>query len=428
MEVILEFCNKLTVNIFEVYMILRFLDLVLKHRIADERIRKMIVLVKIVIALDVDYYVPYVWVNFFVSLFLVFLLCCCYQVELKKRIAAAIGINILFAVSELIVAVLIGGIRLGLLERAANEESVAMFLSRLVFWLFVTIFKYVKKEPGDSRLPGKVGMFEAIVLLVMLMELFMVCSLEQRNVVLESIFLLGAEITVYLLIYLYDCLIAIVNGKIQTGLIEKEREYYRREVVMLKENQEATRQFRHDWKNRIQVMSRFAEEKQWDELKEYLSSVSDKMTSMQLYSSTNNPSMDAIINSKLYQASKQGITVKSSVVMPEKIKINEDDLVIILGNLLDNAIEANEYVQGEKEMELALRYENGCFLLHLKNSCEEGISRTDETFVTRKKDKSIHGIGLKSVEETVGRYHGAMDITVEQDRFCVEIIMYVLEG
>ena len=137
MDAALDICNKLTVNVFEIYIMLRFFDTIFNGKVIDKRMEKIAFCVKLVLTLLVDYYVPYVWINFIVSLSTVFLLTCCYRSTVYKRIIVTVGVNLILVLSESIVAIVIGNETLGLFSRAANEKSIALFLSRMVFWIIV---------------------------------------------------------------------------------------------------------------------------------------------------------------------------------------------------------------------------------------------------------------------------------------------------
>lgn len=424
MEAILVLGNKLVVNIFEIYIILRFIDIVLANKIHDRRVRLVLYITKLALTLLVDYYAPYVWLNFVVSLISVFLLTCCYRSGIWKKVSLAIGINFMLAGAEAVVALIIRSDKMSVLSQASNEQSIALALSRIVFWMVVFIVNQFKTETKEIKIPIKIWLFEGIVLFAIVAELILFCSQGQSNALQESLLLLGSEITIYLLIYLYDCLVSVFMGKLQTELIQKEKEYYHREATILQENQEITRQFRHDWKNRIQVMSQLVERRQWEELQKYLSEVENKIVGMQLYSNTGNLTIDSIINSKVYQAINKNIEMTVSVQLPENLEVDNDDMVVILGNLLDNAIEACEYVE-EKNIELILRYEEGCIFLQVWNTFDEILNSRNGEYLTRKKDKSMHGIGIKSVKTTVEKYSGIMEVKNEKNKFRVDVMMYL---
>lgn len=425
MDAALDICNKLTVNVFEIYIMLRFFDTIFNGKVIDKRMEKIAFCVKLVLTLLVDYYVPYVWINFMVSLSTIFLLVCCYRATMYKKIMVAIGANLILALSETLVALLIGNKNFGLFAKAANEKSIALFLSRIVFWIIVVCAGQWNKKNKAIRLSPKIWIFQSIVILTTLGELLIICWQGSTSKILESMSLLGAEITIYLLIYLYDCLANIFIERTQAELVQKEKEYYHREAELIQQNQETTRQFQHDWKNRIQVMNQLADQEQWEELRKYLSDVREKAAQIQIYSNTGNIVVDSVMNSKLDMAKKKEIAVAASIVLPKDIEIDEDDMVVILGNLLDNAIEANEYVQGEKRIELVLCYEDGCVLIHIQNTFDRTLITRKGTYLTRKKNTSMHGIGIKSIKDTVEKYHGITEMTIDGNLFTADIMMYL---
>ena len=425
MDAALDICNKLTVNVFEIYIMVRFFDTIFNSEVIDKRIGKITFCVKLVLTLLVDYYMPYVWVNFIVSLSTVFLLTCCYRSTVYKRIIVTVGVNLILVLSESIVAIVIGNETLGLFSRAANEKSIALFLSRMFFWIIVVCAGQWNKKNKTIQLAPKIWIFQSIVILTTLGELLIICWQGSTSKILESMSLLGAEITIYLLIYLYDCLVNIFIERTQAELIRKEKEYYHREAELIQQNQETTRQFQHDWKNRVQVMHQLADQEQWEELRKYLSDVKEKATQIQIYSNTGNIVVDSVINSKLNMAKKKEIAVTASVILPKDMEIDEDDMVVILGNLLDNAIEANGYVQGEKHIELVLCYEDGCVLIHIQNTFDRTLITRKGTYLTRKKNTSMHGIGIKSIKDTVEKYHGITEMTTDGNLFTADIMMYL---
>ena len=161
MDAALDICNKLTVNVFEIYIMLRFFDIIFNGKVIDKRMEKIAFCVKLVLTLLVDYYVPYVWINFMVSLSTIFLLACCYRATMYKKIMVAIGVNLILALSETLVALLIGNKNFGLFAKAANEKSIALFLSRIVFWIIVVCAGQWNKKNKAIRLSPKIWIFQS---------------------------------------------------------------------------------------------------------------------------------------------------------------------------------------------------------------------------------------------------------------------------
>ncbi|MCI5586441.1 MAG: GHKL domain-containing protein [Lachnospiraceae bacterium] len=208
-------------------------------------------------------------------------------------------------------------------------------------------------------------------------------------------------------------------------MIAQEKEYYQKEAEIIQQKQELERQFRHDLNNRLQILNDIAECGNISELKNYLSEIDTRQKKHNIYSNTGNLIIDSIINSKLQDASEKEIKVNADIILPAHIEISTDDMVIILGNLLDNAIEACEKVDADKYIDILMRYENGCIFLNIKNSFNHVINRAGDEFITLKKDKTLHGLGIKSVKNTIETYNGIIEFSSKSNEFSVDIILYL---
>jgi signal transduction histidine kinase len=425
MTEVLGFCNKFAVNAFGLYIVIRLLGTFFADRIYDRRFLYLAIGIFMIATILVDYYTPYVWINLLTSVLLIFLLASCYATQIWKKILAALGINVLLAFSEMIIALLMKIDNLGVLSRASNSDSIAFFLSRIIFWIIVTVVQKIMRGNKADRLSRKVTALTIIVFLTLVSELLFLCIRKQESLLIESAVLFGAEVTVYLLIYLQDCLVEMFAGKEQASLIEQEKEYYQKEAVILQQKQEQQRQFRHDMKNRIQILNNIAEHGDISELKKYLSEVEAKHKEYEVFSNTGNLIIDSIINSKLGDAAEKGIRVTASVMIPAAIGVNTDDMVVIFGNLLDNAIEASERVKNSKYIDLFVSYEEGCMILRIRNNFDKVKIDKAGDFVTRKEDDALHGIGIKSVKSTVAKYDGIIEFATDGTEFTVDIMIYI---
>lgn len=422
---VLQFGNKFAVNAFGIYIIVRLLKVIFKNKVYDKRFLSAAIPINMIATLLLDYYAPYVWVNFVTSVLLIFMLVCCYDVQMWKKIGVTVGINILLALSEMILALIMGIENLSVFEKASNGESIALFFSRIIFWIIVEIVQKIIAKDKVNKFSRKVVVLEMIVFLSIICELLFLCIRKQESIVIETAVLFASEVTVYLMIYLQDCLVELFTSKEQASLIEQEKEYYQKEAVIIQKKQELVRQFRHDWKNRLQILNEIAEHGNLTELKKYLAELELRTKEQEMFSNTGNLIIDSIINSKLQDAKEMGIEVKASVILPETIELNTDDMVVIFGNLLDNAIEACEKVNFSKYIKLFMSYEEGCIIISIKNSFDQIINKVRGEFITRKKDKVLHGIGIKSVENTIEKYNGIIEFNSEGKEFSVDIMIYL---
>ena len=116
--------------------------------------------------------------------------------------------------------------------------------------------------------------------------------------------------------------------------------------------------------------------------------------------------------------------VETKISIPEKLNLHSFDLNVVLGNLLDNAIDASVQTK-EKELKIMMKLDKGVLFLNICNSCR-GIAEGKRSILeTTKSDKMNHGIGLKNVRRIVEKYHGDMEFLCENGSMKADIMIYV---
>ncbi|MBU5425783.1 ATP-binding protein [Tissierella pigra] len=100
------------------------------------------------------------------------------------------------------------------------------------------------------------------------------------------------------------------------------------------------------------------------------------------------------------------------------------DTVVILGNLLDNAIEASSKVENNRIIDIRIKYKNDILFIYVNNSFDGSIVYEGEKMKTTKKDKETHGIELNNIEKILKKYDGTMKVYHTENRFHVDILMY----
>ena len=99
------------------------------------------------------------------------------------------------------------------------------------------------------------------------------------------------------------------------------------------------------------------------------------------------------------------------------LTISEEDIVTLLGNLLDNAIEACEKLSGNKVIQFKMIIEEGQLVLSIRNTVKDAVKIEDNRIVTSKRDKSQHGIGLMNVDSVIRKNNGTSVLKCEDGWF-----------
>lgn len=192
----------------------------------------------------------------------------------------------------------------------------------------------------------------------------------------------------------------------------------------IKTNNENIKRIKHDMKNHLIVINKLISENEYEGAINYIKQIEDEIEVSSVEVNTNNKIIDAIIFSKLELCKSENINLDLDIRIPKKIKIEDFDICVIYGNLLDNAIEACKRIDKDnKYIKLKSVVKGDYLYLNIKNTYIGNIKIKENNFITTKKDKSNHGIGLKSIQNSVKKYNGDIQISYDEKEFQVSIII-----
>lgn len=210
--------------------------------------------------------------------------------------------------------------------------------------------------------------------------------------------------------------------------IDKQIEKYQRDLIDTHYQEIETmytkmRGWRHNYRNHIQVMKALAEKGDIEAIKDYLNKLDEDLTTIDMVVKTGNTMADAILNSKISLAKSKGIKVKVDAHIPIKLKMSELDLCVILGNLFDNAIEANlPLPENERLIRVYMDMKNTQLYISFTNFTASGkLAKEANLFKTTKGDG--HGFGLVSIDSIIENLDGYISRNSEDGAFTTEILI-----
>lgn len=179
------------------------------------------------------------------------------------------------------------------------------------------------------------------------------------------------------------------------------------------------RGWRHDYRHHIQAMKIHAASGEYEEIARYLDMLDDDLTNVETVVKTGNRMADAILNSKLSLAAEKEITVKAEAKIPVSLTVSELDLCIIIGNLLDNAIDAcMELPASERLIRVYMEMKGNYLYLSLLNTAGGRKKRGFKS--TKGKGR---GLGLRRIDSAVRKYGGYVTRASEDNAFSTEILL-----
>lgn len=179
------------------------------------------------------------------------------------------------------------------------------------------------------------------------------------------------------------------------------------------------RGWRHDYRHHIQTMKVHAANGEYEEIAQYLDMLDDDLTNVETVIKTGNRMADAILNSKLPLAAEKQIRVKAEAKIPVSLSVSELDLCIMIGNLLDNAMDAcMELPVEDRLIRLYMEMKGNYLYLALTNTAG---GKKKQSFRTTKGEG--HGFGISRIDAIVKKYDGYVTRASEDEAFSTEILL-----
>lgn len=212
-------------------------------------------------------------------------------------------------------------------------------------------------------------------------------------------------------------------------LLERQRmeQYEQKEYEIMKNSIMALRSYKHDYKNQLLTMQSLLIQKKYLELEEYIEELSGSMIE-NMWVNSGNSALDAVVSAKRMEAEDKGIYFHSELYGADKLELKMSDLTSILGNLLDNSIEACTRLTRveEAKIDLSIKPRGQMVCIKIKNS-SDGIYQHGKKGLRTRKREAGHGIGLGRVTEIVEREGGFCKYYPEPDCFTAVIMLPGIE-
>ncbi len=178
-------------------------------------------------------------------------------------------------------------------------------------------------------------------------------------------------------------------------------------------------------RNHLILLKSLVENNEYNEASKVISQITGAIDVKNEYAQSGNITVDSILNFKLQEAINKGISVSLELNIPERLNITPFDMSVILGNLLDNAINASSKLEKDKRLDLKIDYKRGRLFINLSNTYTGILNYKGEKLTTSNRDKEAHGIGIKNINAVLDKYDGVMEIDHTENIFTVIILLYL---
>lgn len=324
--------------------------------------------------------------------------------------------------TTLLVAKLSGNQVAFLLSHFSGIRVTSICLTKLLFFVITRIILRIK-ESGKLKGMDVIALVIVPMLSDLAITLMMYAAIQEPSI--QTIVLYAVGIVLILNIVVYFLFIRLGKaGKIKTemALLALQNECLQENAKDIENMYDTVRALRHDLKNHLLCILSMAEERDVEGIKQYTGQLLQQQNTVnKLIMFSGSKVLDAIINSKSAAAERAGVRLSAIITTP-LAGISPEDITIILGNALDNAIRAAKDSQ-RKVVDIHIQPQGAYSSIVIANDIAHPVLSDNPALRTTKNIRYRHGFGIQNMRQAVERNQGLIRFYEQNDRFICDILL-----
>ena len=401
-------------NMFRVYIVYRFMGVFFNQSKVDKKTELFLYGIYYVINtwLYIEFHLA--WVNLVNTLLGIILISLLYTNSIKKGFFVSTLIYILNMICDIL-----STIPFTSYQEGENTDQILFVLGNLLFLICELLAGKIVNRKDNKE-------YHNLPLI-----LVPICSVSIIFYMVYSDDILGTEVVIvgiglmlvnFLVLNLYSILMDALSQSYESEILKQKVNMYSNQLNLIIANEDKLSTLRHDMKHHLNELKLLAIKEDNKEIQHYIDSMVEFVENPNEIVCSGNTEIDSLLNYMLKRAKEELKVVDVKVQLPKDISFSFD-INVILGNLLENALEAASLTE-DKILKCKIQLRKNILKIRLENSYTGNLEKEKDGYLTSKADKKKHGIGLKSVQNMVKKYDGIIEIS-EEDLFCVKVILYM---
>ena len=436
----LEYITDVTVLIIEIVCYFTFFDIFAVKR--NRNRNKIEVILSIIILmlssrLCVHFLKKYTIIKMLLMVLIIILaMWFLYEISLVKTLILVFFVQSIVTITDYIVIMILAK-NYGDITALGGASSLIgrliLILSRLILFAILIVISRISSKKRNN-VTADMSNKEWIQFLIF--PIFTICAVMLMvNSVMKSYH--SDIVPVYYIIAIGLIVLNLVVFHLISEILEHSRKMKEAQILRqqsigqvglynsMRENYNIQRQRTHEYKNQIVCMDMLMKKKDYSKLEDYIGNISDGLDAQLDMVDTNNDVVNAILNAKYYEAIKNDVLFVLKINDLSDIKVSDEDIVTILSNLLDNAIEAAKQCDvGKRTVKIKLLSEDDVLTIAVSNTYKTEPMLTEDGYIrTTKNNKEEHGWGIRNIVATLEKYNAEYIIDYKNGEFIFSIIM-----
>ena len=314
---------------------------------------------------------------------------------------------------------------------AENDVVGIYYKTLLTRMIMIALIMYIKRKFAVGGSEYLINEFEwlkylyfPLMTIIIIVGMLVYCDdiTLHNNVILSIVSLLS--VMNFIVFSLIENVVRrekqISENKLLQNDIKSKHEYYQ----YVSENYEIQRQEIHEFKNQLDCILEMLNNGEYAQTQTFLKNITENLDDRIDCIDTKNAIINAVLNQKYRTALKKEILMVFQLQNLSENQIKDTDIVTILSNLIDNAIETCEKCNGQKRIKVKIKLNDAKdTIISVKNSVPKGYKFDKNHIVTNKINKRIHGYGIKNIINIVEKNEGHYNIECSANEFCFSIII-----
>ena len=436
----LEYITDVTVLIIEIVCYFTFFDIFAVKR--NRNRNKIEVILSIIILmlssrLCVHFLKKYTIIKMLLMVLIIILaMWFLYEISLVKTLILVFFVQSIVTITDYIVIMILAK-NYGDITALGGASSLIgrliLILSRLILFAILIVISRISSKKRNN-VTADMSNIEWIQFLIF--PIFTICAVMLMvNSVMKSYH--SDIVPVYYIIAIGLIVLNLVVFHLISEILEHSRKMKEAQILRqqsigqvglynsMRENYNIQRQRTHEYKNQIVCMDMLMKKKDYSKLEDYIGNISDKLDAQLDMVDTNNDVVNAILNAKYYEAIKNDVLFVLKINDLSDIKVSDEDIVTILSNLLDNAIEAAKQCDvGKRTVKIKLLSEDDVLTIAVSNTYKTEPMLTEDGYIrTTKNNNEEHGWGIRNIVATLEKYDAEYIIDYKNGEFVFSIMM-----
>jgi hypothetical protein len=333
-------------------------------------------------------------------------------------------------IMELVTVFLLSTIMGKSLEELSQDDMLTAYIVVTGKLMALLLFEIIIRSRRDRLIIGFSYSREltiVIVLNILLVPGFVFSMNNKPNIIKNIDYVIILFFGIVMLITLYTAALIFRIEKKSSEELETKLKLQQAELELKLNNDmenvtDRLRKLRHDMNNHIGLIKTLAKAHRYEELEEYIDDLYEDIDAANELVIIDNKALSVLINTKKSLAKARNIEFESIIAIQD-FNMNNKDMCTLIGNILDNAMEAADKSEGRKYIHLTImNAPKGCEII-----CENSFSVkpvvVNSRFQTTKENAGIHGIGMENIRDIAKKYSGEVHFNFEDETFNVNVIL-----